>query len=671
MRSINLIFGIHNHKPIGCSDSEFEDTYQKAYKPFLSMLHEYPEIPVTLHYSGIILEWLEKNHPEYFVLLREMLKNKQLELIGGGYFDPILSMIPASDKLGQIELLTTYIRANFGNRPRGIWLTEQEWEPALAQILNNCGMEYLFLDNTVFQAAGLSKDNLYYSYITEEQGKIINVFPISRELNSFALKYKPKDALRFIKDKADNSGERIVCYFEDGENWFHDNHKFSREYKRLWLKNFLELLKENKDCITPVHPKSFLANQNTYRKVYLPYYSSSQVRKWFYSIPKKIICPFKNLFKPPYTLVKGFKQFLSRYPESNLMYSKMLYTHILVNQLRGDKYRKKASKEELWKAQCSFAYWPGKYMGIYSHALRKEVYKKLITAEKGTRTAGIFLTSIIATDFDMDGENEYLYQGTVINVYVHNKSGSVFELDYIPAYWNYLDTVSRSRETYHTPKDNGYTGDWYMRKAFLDHFFNDKTTIDDFENMKYKESGNFVNEKYSLQELDREKNIIVLQRDGSVKINRKQQTVRIIKKYWIKKNSIQVSYAIINTSSLSLNTRFGIELNLSFASHDKKELSIAGLRGKTLKKMSNNKSETTNINQLALEDKVNNVSISLHADKNYTLWSLPVETLSRNKQTVIKTYQSSCFVPQWSLCLDPNEEWSVDVVLSISKSKSG
>jgi hypothetical protein len=671
MKSINLIFGIHNHKPIGCSHDEFEDTYQKVYKPFLSILNEYPEIPVALYYSGIILEWMEKNHPEYFALLREMLKNKQLELIGGGYFDPILSMIPSSDKLGQIELLTTYIRANFGNRPRGIWLTEQEWDPALAQVLNNCGMEYLFLDNIIFKAAGLSNDGLYYSYLTEDQGKMINVFPISRGLNQLFQRYKPKDALKFIKNRADESGERIICYFEDGENWFHDNYKYDREYKQRWLKKFLSLLKENQEWIKPVHPKAFLSNQNVFRKVYLPYYSSSEVRKWFSPVPKKFSCPLIKMLKPSYTMVKGFKQFFSRYPESNLMYSKMLYTHILVNQLRGDKYRKKASKEDLWKAQCHFAYWPNKYLGMYSHALRKEVYKRLISAEKGTRIAGIFLTSIIATDFDMDGENEYIYQGSVINVYVHNKGGAVFELDYIPAYWNYLDTIARSRENYHRTDDNGYTGDWYMRKAFLDHFFTDKTTIDEFDCMQYKELGDFINEKYSLQELDRDKNTIVLQRDGNIITNKKKQPLRIIKKYWMKKNSIQVSYKIINISKIVLTSQFAIELNLSFASHEKKELTITALRGKSSKKIINKKTEVNNIGQLALEDKVNNVSISFYADKNYKLWSFPVETLFRDRQRVIKTYQSSCFIPQWPLCLEPDEEWNVDVALSISKSKSG
>jgi hypothetical protein len=437
------------------------------------------------------------------------------------------------------------------------------------------------------------------------------------------------------------------------------------------LKKFLSLLKENQEWINPVHPKAFLSEQNVYRKVYLPYYSSSEVRKWFSHDTKKMNCPIMKLFKPAYTVAKGFKQFFSRYPESNLMYSKMLYTHILVNQLRGDKYRKKASREELWKAQCNFAYWPNKYLGMYSHALRKEVYKKLISAEKGTRIAGIFLTSIISTDFDMDGESEYIYQGSVINVYVHNKGGAVFELDYIPAYWNYLDTISRSRENYHRAEDNGYSGDWYMRKMFLDHFFNKKITIDDFDCMRYRERGDFVNEKYILQELDRDKNTIILQRDGCIKTNKKKQAVRLIKKYWMKKNSIQVSYTIINTSQTVLDSQFAIELNLSFASHEKKELNIAGLRGKSSKRISNKKTEINNISQLALEDKVNNVSISFYADKNYTLWSLPVETLFRDKQKIIKTYQSSCFVPQWPLCLEPNEEWTVDVALSVSKSKSG
>ena len=70
------------------------------------------------------------------------------------------------------------------------------------------------------------------------------------------------------------------------------------------------------------------------------------------------------------------------------MYAKMMYTNILVNQIKGDKYKKKAAKEELWKGQNSYAYWHGQHKGIYTNKLRKEIYRSLIEAERITRGPG-------------------------------------------------------------------------------------------------------------------------------------------------------------------------------------------------------------------------------------------------------------------------------------------
>ena len=53
------------------------------------------------------------------MLINDMVKRKQLELLGGGFYDPILPVIPNSDRSGQIEALTTYLRKHFGKRPRG------------------------------------------------------------------------------------------------------------------------------------------------------------------------------------------------------------------------------------------------------------------------------------------------------------------------------------------------------------------------------------------------------------------------------------------------------------------------------------------------------------------------------------------------------------------------
>ena len=65
MKRVNFLFGIHNHQPVGNFDFIFEDAYQKSYLPFLESLENHPKIRIAQHYSGILLDWIKENHPEY------------------------------------------------------------------------------------------------------------------------------------------------------------------------------------------------------------------------------------------------------------------------------------------------------------------------------------------------------------------------------------------------------------------------------------------------------------------------------------------------------------------------------------------------------------------------------------------------------------------------------
>ncbi|MBI4652025.1 alpha-amylase, partial [Candidatus Desantisbacteria bacterium] len=131
MKKINLILGIHCHQPIGNFDSVFENTYKNSYLPLLEMLLKYPEIKFSLHYSGVLLEWIEKKHPEYFEIIKSLVKRNQIELIGGAFYEPILSVIPDNDKIDQLRFLSSYIKNNFSFEVKGLWLAERVWETHL------------------------------------------------------------------------------------------------------------------------------------------------------------------------------------------------------------------------------------------------------------------------------------------------------------------------------------------------------------------------------------------------------------------------------------------------------------------------------------------------------------------------------------------------------------
>src|SRR5512139_4139428 len=98
---VQLTLVIHNHQPVGNFDHVFHLACDKAYLPFLSMLQEFPRLRIGLHTSGCLWEWLEAHRPEYGKLVDELLADGQLELLGGGMYEPILPVLPERDAVWQ------------------------------------------------------------------------------------------------------------------------------------------------------------------------------------------------------------------------------------------------------------------------------------------------------------------------------------------------------------------------------------------------------------------------------------------------------------------------------------------------------------------------------------------------------------------------------------------
>ena len=74
---IHLHFAIHNHQPVGNFDFIFERAFNQAYRPFFEVLSAHPNIRMSMHFSGILLDWLEANHPEHIASLRKSVQAGQ------------------------------------------------------------------------------------------------------------------------------------------------------------------------------------------------------------------------------------------------------------------------------------------------------------------------------------------------------------------------------------------------------------------------------------------------------------------------------------------------------------------------------------------------------------------------------------------------------------------
>ena len=109
MSRVRLIFALHDHQPVGNFDAVFEAAYRDSYLPFLELMEEYPELPFSLHTSGPLMEWLVANRPDYVARLRAMVAAGRVEILGGGFYEPILTMIPHRDRVGQIRSYSQYL----------------------------------------------------------------------------------------------------------------------------------------------------------------------------------------------------------------------------------------------------------------------------------------------------------------------------------------------------------------------------------------------------------------------------------------------------------------------------------------------------------------------------------------------------------------------------------
>lgn len=659
MKKVKLIFGTTNSQPVGASDDDIEDVYQRSYKPFIRALYNAPHVRATLHYSGHLLQWLERHHAEFIDVLSELVGRKQVELLGGGFYEPIFPLIPRSDRLGQIERLTTYVRKLFGKRPRGLWVTGQIWDPMLPSLLKTSGMEYTFLSDYQFDAGGLAAHPVHEPCITEDEGKMVVVFPISSRLRSTCSEGSIDSVRAYLAEVASEEDDRVLSLLCPGENLRPGDAEDT--FDESWIRDLFALLDEESSWILAATPSRYLKKASPRMRAYFPQAAFD---------PDCCRDASTEARADGYLPGTSIRTLLTRYPESNLMYAKMHYIHILVNQIRGDKYRKQLAREELWRGQCHAAYWSGGgWGGIYSNRLRKHIYTSLIEAEKVTREKGIFSPSIITVDFDMDGLSEFLYQGQEINAYVHKQGGAVFELDYLPIPWNYGDALSAVAAAGVDSGDVQRSGLLpYARNLFVDHFFDADRRVSVGDGAQNAERGDFVTRLYGVRQLSKDNHRIHLSALGSVETAAGAFPVEVAKEYGFDGGTINVGYRIQNRGETPLETGFGVELNLSLGANDSESMRLIAGQGSGEMLDGTTASAVDGVDSVRLYDLSHGVMLRLQYEQPARVDCAPVEARgadAENGAPARPAYQASVILPQWDLSLEPGESWSQQMSLTI------
>lgn len=726
MPKVQFIFAIHNHQPVGNFDFVAEDAYQKAYLPFIKVLERHPSIKITLHYTGILYHFFEQHHPEFIDLLRKLAAEGRAEVLSGGFYEPILAVLPDEDKIGQVRALTDYIGRVLGYDAQGLWLAERVWEPHLPKAIAAAGINHVVVDDFHFKMAGLHDEDLDGYFLTEEQNSILRIFPGSERLRYLIPFHPPEETITLLSGLRSTERNRLVTMADDGEKFGIWPETYHSVYEEGWLERFFTLLEQNSEWLETTTFSEYLTKEPPRGRIYLPTASYMEMGEW--ALPTRAMKEYGDALakvkeSPEFAGIRPFikgglwRNFLAKYPESNHMHKRMMMVsrkvHEVLDALDAQGTKRNAGSarmlDHLYQSQCNDPYWHGVFGGLYLPHLRSAVYEHLIQAEvladqflngRGTRDEGrekkkksdpATWLEIERGDFDGDGSEEVMLNSELMNLFVAPADGGrITEFDWKPRSFNLTNTLTRRREGYHDKictagKDKDACGaktihdrvvvkeeglechllyDWYKRGSLLDHFIESGVDLANFMRSEYYEAGDFVLGAYDLKQRKQGGVAsIALERHGNVA----GLAARLRKEIALRQSASEflVRYEIENLSAEELNTSFGSEFNFSLLAGNAPDR-YYDVPGHVLDKRNlASIGETNNVERVSLVDEWLKLKLTLAFSLSASLWRAPVETVSQSESGFERVYQSSMVMPIWRLSLPPGKSWEVEIRVKV------
>jgi len=668
-----FVLALHCHQPVGNFGWVLEEAFSKAYGPFLEALERHPKVRVVFHYSGVLLDYFQAQHPEFLRRLKALVRNGQVEVLGGGYYEPILTMIPERDALGQMELMRRRLRQlglqGPNGRNEGAWLAERVWEPHLPSLLTRGGIRYTVVDDAHLAQAGIRTEDRFGYYLTEDRGASTALFPSSRTLR-YQVPFKPvAEVLGTLRPWRSRRG-RVGVLADDGgrSGRWPGTHRWV--YEEGWLESFFQALEQNEDWLKLMLFRECLEADLSLGRLAVPAGSYEEMMDWSGG---------------------SFRNFLLKYPESDTMHKKMLWVSERLEKA-ASRSKSQASRSRLleqarrhlYMAQSNDAYWHGIFGGLYLQHLRRSVYQQLLIAERilDDLQEKRSWVRAEALDVNADGQEEFLLRSDALTLLLDvHRGGQLLELSDKALGVNLLDTLTRRPEAYHKKLEvrqpvavpqaadksplsihereeadlpdltDSLVYDSCRRAGLMDHLLPSDSEVASFSRGVVEELGDFL-EGPCEGRLQRSASsaCAVLSRQGHVRLHGEEHPLRLRKTVTLtaKDRLVTVTHQLVNSSTQPLSFLFGSELNL-------------GLKDAHV----NRTGQAQGIRRFALVDPSLRLKVSWVLHREARLWYFPLETVSNSERGMERTYQGVSLTFLWPISLEARGSWKVSWSLKV------
>jgi alpha-amylase/alpha-mannosidase (GH57 family) len=218
---------------------------KECYKPLLYVINEYDNVKFSLNINGVLIDLLyEYGLDDTMEILKNLVSENKIEILGTGMYHPILPLIPIKEIEHQIELNEEINKREFENwKKKGFFPPELAGNINITNYIQEMGYKWIIM-------SGIACMNEWpYDRIYKSINGLKIFFRDEIISNKIAFKsITPNEFIKEIKllqnDKRhDSTKDTYVITALDGETFGHH----IPNYEKTFLKKSLELINDNDD----------------------------------------------------------------------------------------------------------------------------------------------------------------------------------------------------------------------------------------------------------------------------------------------------------------------------------------------------------------------------------------------------------------------------------------
>ena len=299
----------------------------------LDALERHPGVRLSLHYTGPLLEWLAAERPEFLDRLRALVERGQVEILGGGFYEPVLASLPERDRIGQLPRMARRAGALLRATAQRRLARRARVGAGPADVAGRGGLRLDDPRRRPLPGRGDPGGGPLGAVHDRGPGPPAAVFGTEQGLRYRIPFREVEEVIDYLRDHATEDGDRVGMMGDDGEKFG----AWPTTYEHCWgegrwVERFFEALEANADWLTTITPSAWLADHPPIGRVYVPTASYAEMGEWALPADESLVfadapAPARRTDgRPEARWLRGgfWRNFQVKYREINDLHKQML-----------------------------------------------------------------------------------------------------------------------------------------------------------------------------------------------------------------------------------------------------------------------------------------------------------------------------------------------------------